>query len=499
MFGARRDREPKPRGLRPLHAAAAVLAAGVLVAAYVVTRDTSPAPDIVSLEAAPPSVDPVAEAAPPPAADQAATTAPSPDPEMAPEPAPETAIAALEPEAAPSPDLPGSAPAGTGIADARESTLSTPVPLPDPVVVGSAADPASPAPPVERQADATVAFTPPPPPGTVFDMDERGLVRPTEDGALTPEGVLVYSGLPTPLPPAAATGRTSPDPAAAPAETGLAFAEPAESVDGADAAVAEALAAPATETAPEATDTLAAAPATGAIEPGALAVTAPAATPEAPEPDALDTTEAEADAAFAAAEPALPDIPATRPQLRPESAPEAAPAAPPVAVASAAEDTPRPRNRPGGTAPDAEAEAIAVAVAAQPPAAPDFEALAEQARTQTAAAGAGIVAAAPRAAAPPPAEPEGRSNVEVQPSAPTRGSVADRATLANAISLSNVNLIGVYGSASDRRALIRLPSGRYVKVKVGDRVDGGQVAAIQSSSVDYVKDGRRYALTLPNG
>ncbi len=85
------------------------------------------------------------------------------------------------------------------------------------------------------------------------------------------------------------------------------------------------------------------------------------------------------------------------------------------------------------------------------------------------------------------------------PPVPSRASVAKQATVANAINLSKVNLIGVYGSPSQRRALVRLPSGRYVKVKVGDRVDGGQVAAIGDTELRYIKRGRNITLTLPKG
>ena len=85
------------------------------------------------------------------------------------------------------------------------------------------------------------------------------------------------------------------------------------------------------------------------------------------------------------------------------------------------------------------------------------------------------------------------------PAIPTQASVAQAATVVNAISLSRINLIGVYGSQSDRRALVRLKSGRYVKVEVGDRLDGGQVAAIGPDALIYVKNGRTLTLELPRG
>ncbi|MCF6317497.1 MAG: hypothetical protein L3J30_14760, partial [Marinosulfonomonas sp.] len=88
-------------------------------------------------------------------------------------------------------------------------------------------------------------------------------------------------------------------------------------------------------------------------------------------------------------------------------------------------------------------------------------------------------------------------NQTVAPSTPTRASVARLATTENAINLRRTSLIGVYGSPSKRRALVRLSNGRYVKVKVGQRVDGGKVAAIGESELRYVKGGRTIILRMP--
>lgn len=87
----------------------------------------------------------------------------------------------------------------------------------------------------------------------------------------------------------------------------------------------------------------------------------------------------------------------------------------------------------------------------------------------------------------------------VKPKSPSPASVARQATLDNAINLRRVNLIGVYGTPSNRRALVRLPSGRYKKVKVGDRVDGGRVVAIGDSELRYQKGGRNMTLKIPSG
>ena len=84
-------------------------------------------------------------------------------------------------------------------------------------------------------------------------------------------------------------------------------------------------------------------------------------------------------------------------------------------------------------------------------------------------------------------------------SIPSSASVSRQATIDDAIRLNRINLIGVYGAPSDRRALIRLSSGRYVKVKVGDRVDGGTVSAITASQVQYQKGSRTLSLSVPEG
>ena len=87
----------------------------------------------------------------------------------------------------------------------------------------------------------------------------------------------------------------------------------------------------------------------------------------------------------------------------------------------------------------------------------------------------------------------------VAPSIPSRSSVAKQATVRNAINLKRVNLIGVYGKPSSRSALVRLSSGRYQKVKVGDRIDGGRVSAIGESELIYQKNGRGVTLKMPRG
>jgi hypothetical protein len=90
-------------------------------------------------------------------------------------------------------------------------------------------------------------------------------------------------------------------------------------------------------------------------------------------------------------------------------------------------------------------------------------------------------------------------NQRLQPSMPFSASVAQQATTKNAINLRKINLIGVYGGTSSRRALVRMGNGSYMKVQVGDRLDGGQVAAIGESELRYVKSGRNLVLRIPEG
>lgn len=196
------------------------------------------------------------------------------------------------------------------------------------------------------------------------------------------------------------------------------------------------------------------------------------------------------------------EMAALRPLERPASEQaQAAAAAPAPPTQFAVASSRLPRGRPADLATRvATANAIAAALAAAPPA--------------PAPAPAPVVAAAPAAApapapTPPPAAAAAPADlpyddgepdvVAAAPNIPTSASVARQATIRNAMVLRQINLIGVYGTDRDRRALVRLPSGRYVKVKVGDSLDGGQIAAIGRDQLRYVKGGRNITLTIPSG
>ena len=74
----------------------------------------------------------------------------------------------------------------------------------------------------------------------------------------------------------------------------------------------------------------------------------------------------------------------------------------------------------------------------------------------------------------------------------------DRSTIWGVIDTDRITLLGVAGRADDRRALVRLPSGRVRTVTVGDRLNGGRVLAIGPAELRYHKAGCIRVLTLPH-
>jgi hypothetical protein len=179
------------------------------------------------------------------------------------------------------------------------------------------------------------------------------------------------------------------------------------------------------------------------------------------------------------------ELAALRPKLRPESAQEAASraraeaeearAAQAEGVAQALEEAQAAQD------PFASATPQAVDASLKPSQRPgDFDRIVKQAQK--------------RAAQQPVS-----ASQRVQPRAPTGTTVARAATEKNQVNLRKVNLIGVYGTPSNRRALVRLASGRYKKVEVGDRLDRGRVIAIGDSELRYKKGSRNITLRLPRG
>jgi hypothetical protein len=246
----------------------------------------------------------------------------------------------------------------------------------------------------------------PPPPGTRFELDARGFVQAHADGAMTPEGILVFLGSPGVNP----------------------ILRPGTSENAATE-----------DTAPD-----------------RLAQVRPIARPD-------NLVELAERAQFGGL--SRVELAAARPIARPASAQDTGAAADAAPTAYAVLKSPAPAARPG-----------------------NFAQIVKKARAAQAASAASDAVVVASVAATTRA-----------PTIPTRASVAQAATVVNAISLSRINLIGVYGSQSDRRALVRLKSGRYVKVEVGDRLDGGKVAAIGPDALIYVKNGRTLTLELPKG
>jgi hypothetical protein len=177
---------------------------------------------------------------------------------------------------------------------------------------------------------------------------------------------------------------------------------------------------------------------------------------------------------------ALPERPLiTRASLSPQ--PRALPSETPTAAAGAADRASAASLFPRADAPEASENAVARSLvpAARPG---NMETLIANAVRPEPQAPAAVIEAA--AIAP-------------GPSIPSNADVARAATQSNALRLREVNLIGVTGTASDRRALVRLPSGRFVRVGVGDRLNGGRVAAIGASTLQYVRSGRTVTLDIP--
>lgn len=97
----------------------------------------------------------------------------------------------------------------------------------------------------------------------------------------------------------------------------------------------------------------------------------------------------------------------------------------------------------------------------------------------------------PRVVAPVvPADPQSVS-------LPTSASVARSATIENAINLRKTNLLGIFGTADNRTALIRLSGGRNIRVQLGQSFSGWTVVAITENTVRIRKRSREEILRMP--
>lgn len=479
VFGARNnDRiggKPRFLGLM-LTAALLIFLAGVAAWASVfldeglarLFRSPEPETEVASLPA---EIDPEPETATPqdtaPQADaaepvQLTALAPAPEAEPAPAPQRESAFD-VEPVAAPadpalsqttqpralSPEEADATYAATGIWQRAPAASRTPPPDGVEDVYVASIDPdvessdAIALPVALSPSDEPLLEEPglPPPPGMTFDIDDRGLVRATPEGALTPDGLRVYAGLPPVVPPLRSPPEAEPDVSAEP---------DADADAGAEADVDAPEASPVLEQLEQFRDSRPRARPSDVIEQreratlqgntrSELAAFRPVMRPESVQEEA-----AEAEAAEAAPEEAAPPPPATAQAVQTSLAPVVRPGNF-AAIVQRAERTPQPQ--------------------------------AQAAPVQTAAV-------APRT---------------VSPAVPSSASVARSATVRNAINLGKINLIGVYGTPNNRRALVRLSNGKYQKVQVGDRLDGGRVSAIGDSELRYTKGSRNLTLQMPSG
>jgi hypothetical protein len=243
--------------------------------------------------------------------------------------------------------------------------------------------------------------------GTRFDLDENGLVVPTPEGTVNPEGIVVYLGRPSKVPP----------------ETPVRFEEEpvVDEVDDRLAGIR-------------------------------------------PKPRPADLVENFERGQLGGR--SLEELASKRPKARPESL-QTKPQVDEAPTALAVVRVPRPKSRPAGLAP------------------------AKSAASNSSNPGS-------TAALDQKSDEAGSFQPKtVAPKIPSTASVARQATIDNAINLRRLNLIGVYGTPANRRALVRLPSGRYKKLKVGDRLDGGKVIAISDSELRYQKKGRNVTLAMP--
>ncbi len=325
---------------------------------------------------------------------------------------------------------------------------------------------------------APVSPPPPPPFGTEFNLTPEGLVEATPEGALTPSGVTVVAGRPDAVPPRrpaelAPVVEPEPEPQAA--------AEPAADAPAPAPDEAEAVAVdePIIDDTPRADPALAGfrprprSPVVVAIGEARRAVEPPAdaSTADAPTDETVLPADPNNDGTSLAPPPGGVSLAGLRPQQRPTDL---------VAPAEIAAVT-----LPDDIAPEA------VATSLRPSARPGD--LSERVQQMLAAA----------RAPPAPAQPEDEdepdepaATASATPQIPTSASVAQQATQTRAINLRRVNLIGVFGTPSDRRALVRLSNGQVVRVGVGDTLDGGRVSAIGDDELRYTKNGRNEVLRI---
>lgn len=98
--------------------------------------------------------------------------------------------------------------------------------------------------------------------------------------------------------------------------------------------------------------------------------------------------------------------------------------------------------------------------------------------------------------------PEAENEPEVaQPksSGKTAPTVAAAATVKNGIQIRRTQIIGTIGAGKASRALVRLSSGKVITLRLGDKINGGQITEIGNSRITYVEGGRSKQLSVLGG
>ncbi|MCP5072641.1 MAG: type IV pilus biogenesis protein PilP [Rhodobacteraceae bacterium] len=345
------------------------------------------------------------------------------------------------------------------IKTATEAMASLPTPQ-----IGHGAQPSDATQPADR---------PDPPPSLVFA--DPGTLTPTPEGTLGPENILIFSGRPQLVPPDRPSLTPPADPLAGfrarPRPAGLAPEIPsdAEITEVPEEAPADLVA----ETDAEQPD------GAGSEEPSLLALANPelAGLKARVRPDNLKIIDVpETFDLLALADPALSGFRAKRRPAGlkvPEQKPDA------VETPAGAEDPETPLENTLDSA-----TKLAVAKSIKPLKRPaKLAKLAVQATEEKSTATAITPDAAKGTARPAPG--------------PTPTTVAKAATEKGRFNKRKMSLVGVFGTPNDRRALVRLPSGRYLKVKKGDRLSGWKVSAIGESSVRIRKGSKDQVLRMP--
>ncbi|WP_171124761.1 MULTISPECIES: hypothetical protein [unclassified Ruegeria] len=79
----------------------------------------------------------------------------------------------------------------------------------------------------------------------------------------------------------------------------------------------------------------------------------------------------------------------------------------------------------------------------------------------------------------------------------SNATVKSAATQKGALKKNSVSLLGIFGSKTDMRALVRLSSGRVKEIKPGSRIASGTVVAIDDDGVMLRQSGQTKRIAIP--